>query len=161
MTQNKTKWSVHLQVMEVQGYIRDIHTKKVETHMCDIHSKILKTFRIFVWHSHKEKRDSYTQKDAKRYDSPHNMGNVCEIKRNKKKWKSIVWQLHKIKWDSSTGNWRICVAVHTWKKSETFTQKNHSPIWYRQSTTFVIVTNKHKWNSSINKTELSKGQTGN
>ena len=101
MTQNKTKWSVHLEVMEVQEYIRDIHTKKVETHMCDIHSKILKTFRIFVWHSQKEKRDSYTQKEAKRYGSPHNMGNVCEIKRNKKKWKSIVWQLHKIKWDSS------------------------------------------------------------
>ena len=40
----------------------------------------------------------------------------------------------------------------------------HSPrrkkIWYRESTTFAIVTNKNMWNSFTNKTETSKGQTG-
>ena len=33
-------------------------------------------------------------------------------------------------------------------------------IWLRESTTFAIITNKYKWNSSTNKTETSKGQTG-
>ena len=33
-------------------------------------------------------------------------------------------------------------------------------IWFRESTTFAIITNKYKGNSSTNKTETSKGQTG-
>ena len=40
----------------------------------------------------------------------------------------------------------------------------HSPrrekIWFRESRPFAIVTNEYKWNSSTNKTETSKGQTG-
>ena len=54
MTQEKTNWSVHLEVMEEQEYLYDIHTKKMETNMCDIHIKIMDTHRIFVWHSCKE-----------------------------------------------------------------------------------------------------------
>ena len=48
MTQEKTNWSVHLEVMEEQRYLYDIHTKKMETNMCDIHIKIMDTHRIFV-----------------------------------------------------------------------------------------------------------------
>ena len=33
-------------------------------------------------------------------------------------------------------------------------------IWFRESATFPIVTNKCKWNSSTSKTETSKGQKG-
>ena len=53
-------------------------------------------------------------------------------------------------------NWRTCVAVHTLKRGW------HSPrrkkIWFRESTTFTIVTNKYKWSSSTNKIETIKGQ---
>ena len=44
------------------------------------------------------------------------------------------------------------------EKGVTFTQKKE--IQFRESATFAIVTNKYKWNSSTNKTEASKGQTG-
>ena len=47
-TQKETKWSVHLEVMETQGYLCHIHTKKMETHMCDIHTKITETHWILV-----------------------------------------------------------------------------------------------------------------
>ena len=50
MTQKETKWSIHLEIMETQGYLCDIHTKKMETH------------KIFLLHSHKEMWDSSTQK---------------------------------------------------------------------------------------------------
>ena len=50
MTQKETKWSIHLEIMETQGYLCDIHTKKRGTH------------KIFLLHSHKEMWDSSTQK---------------------------------------------------------------------------------------------------
>ena len=34
--------------METKGYSCDIHTKKMETLMCDIHTNIKKTNRIYV-----------------------------------------------------------------------------------------------------------------
>ena len=53
--------------METQGYLCDIQTKKMETHMCDIYTKITEgTHRKFVWHSYKEKWDSSTQKKDKK-----------------------------------------------------------------------------------------------
>ena len=48
MIQKGTKWSIHLEVMETQGYLCDIQTKKMETHMCDIHTKIMETLMIYV-----------------------------------------------------------------------------------------------------------------
>ena len=55
-------------------------------------------------------------------------------------------------------NWRTCVVVHTLKRGW------HSPgrkeIWFRESTTFAIAINKYMWNSSTNKAETSKCQTG-
>ena len=54
-------------------------------------------------------------------------------------------------------NWRTCVVVHMLKRGW------HSPrikkIWFKEFTTFKIVTNKYKWSSSKNKTEAIKGQT--
>ena len=50
MIQKETKWSAHLEVTEIQGYLCEIHAKKMETH------------RIVVWHLHKEKWESSTQK---------------------------------------------------------------------------------------------------
>ena len=62
MTQKETKWSIHLEIMQTQGYLCDIHTKKMETLMCYIHTKIMETHKIFLLHSHKEMWDSSTQK---------------------------------------------------------------------------------------------------
>ena len=72
MTQKEAKWSVHLKVMEIQGNLWDIHTKKMETRMCDIHKKIReRTHRVFVLHSHKEKWDSSTQKKRQKAVAAH------------------------------------------------------------------------------------------
>ena len=54
----------------------------------------------------------------------------------------------------SLENWKTYVAIHAWKNRVAFTQK------FRESTTFAKVGNKYKHNSSTNKTESSKGQTG-
>ena len=48
MTQKETKWSIHLEIMETQGYLCDIHTKKMQTLMCYIHTKIMETHKIFL-----------------------------------------------------------------------------------------------------------------
>ena len=52
-------------------------------------------------------------------------------------------------------NWRICVAVHTLKRG--WYSPRRKKIWFRESKTFTIVTNKYKWSSSTNKTETIKG----
>ena len=62
MIQKGTKWSIHLEVMETQGYLCDIQTKKMETHMCDIHTKIMETLMVFVWHSQKKSGKIPTEK---------------------------------------------------------------------------------------------------
>ena len=38
MIQKETNLNVHLEVTETQGYLYEIHTKKIETHMCGIHT---------------------------------------------------------------------------------------------------------------------------
>ena len=58
--------------MEIQGYLCDVHTKKMETRMCDIHPKIKeRRHRVFVWHSHKEKWDSFTQEKRQKGVAGH------------------------------------------------------------------------------------------
>ena len=118
---------------------------------------------VHVWHSHKDNGDTHicvtftkwkvgqfhSAKNPKRCGSSHNIKTKVW---NKRKQKSMVWQSHKTR-TVPLGNWRICVAVHTWKRVW------HSPrrkkTWFRQSATFAIVTNKYKWSSSKNKTEPS------
>ena len=68
-------------------------------------------------------------------------------------------QSPKIKWDNSTEKLKNMCGRPTRKKAGW-----HSPrrkkIWFRDFATFAIVTSKYNWNSSTNKTETSKGQTG-
>ena len=71
MTQKETKWSVHLEVMETQRYL------------CEIHTKIMETHRIFVWHSPKEKWDNSTQKKRQKGVAVHTIRTMYEIKGNK------------------------------------------------------------------------------
>ena len=48
IAQKETKRTVHLEVTETQEYMRDIHTKKMETHICDIYTNIMEAHMIFV-----------------------------------------------------------------------------------------------------------------
>ena len=58
--------------METKGYSCDIRTKKMETRMCEIYTKIReKTHRVLMWHSHKEKWDSSTQKKGQKCVAVH------------------------------------------------------------------------------------------
>ena len=71
MTQEKTNWSVHLEVMEEQGYLYDIHAKKMETNMCDIHTKIMDTQDICVTFMQRIVWDSSFQKKRKKDVAVH------------------------------------------------------------------------------------------
>ena len=62
-------------------------------------------------------------------------------------------------WDSFTGKLKgMCGSPHMEIGGDI--QPEKKKIQLREFTTFAIVTNKHKCNSSTNKTETSKGQTG-
>ena len=65
----------------------------------------------------------------------------------------------KIKWASSTGRLKDIGGVLYMEKSGWHSPKTKK-IRIRESTTFTTVTNKWEWNSSTNKTETSKSQTG-
>ena len=54
---NGTKWDVHLELIKTQGYLCDIHIKK--------------NGHAHVWHSHKEKLDSSTQKNRQKGVAVH------------------------------------------------------------------------------------------
>ena len=71
MILKETKWSAHLEVMKIQGYLCYTHTKKMETRMCDIHTEIMETHMIFVWHSHKQKWDSFIKKKRQKGVAVH------------------------------------------------------------------------------------------
>ena len=99
MTQKETNWSVHWEIMETQGYLFDIHTKKSET----------VPFR-----------------KRRNCGSPHNKRVMYEIKGKKEvcsSWSSIVWQSHKLSGTVPVENWRIYVAMHTWKKEDNLNPK--------------------------------------
>ena len=69
-----------------------------------------------------------------------------------------MWQSRKIKWDSSTAKLKdMCGSRHIEKGWHSPRRKK---IWFRESATFTIVTNKYKLTSSTNKTKTIKGQTG-
>ena len=100
----ETKWSVHWEIMETQGYLFDIHTKKSET----------VPFR-----------------KRRNCGSPHNKRVMYEIKGKKEvcsSWSSIVWQSHKL---SGQFQWKI--EGYMWqcthgKKRITFTQKKENMV---------------------------------
>ena len=73
--------------------------------------------------------------------------------------KSIVWESHKIKWDSSTGKLKnMCGSPHMEIGHDIHPEERK--YGSALSAIFAIVTNNYKWNNSTNKTETSKGQTG-
>ena len=66
--------------------------------------------------------------------------------------------VNKIKWDSSNGRLKdmrrsLHMEKSGWHSAKTMKTR-------LESTTFTTVTNKWEWNSSTNKTETSKSQTG-
>ena len=102
-----------------------------------VHSGVIeKRYRIFVWHSHKEKWDSFGSTEGKMCDCPRNLGvwrnkEGCNFRSNNRKY---VWQPHKIRSVDPIKIWRKCVAVHTWRKGVKFTKKKEKK-WFRQSAT--------------------------
>ena len=69
--------------METQGYLCDIHTKKMGTHIYDIHTKILETHRIFVTFTQRNVGELHSEKEAKMCGSLHKIRLMYEIKGNK------------------------------------------------------------------------------
>ena len=167
------KWGVAVHIRWKREWVSyDLKGSKLE---CPIRNN--GDTRIFVWHSHKENGDAHVWHSHRDYGDtqdvcvtftqrkvgqPHKIRAIYEIKGNNEvysQWKIIVSQSPKIKWDNSTGKLKNMCGRPTRKKAGW-----HSPrrkkIWFRESATFVIVTNKYNWNSSTNKTETNKGQTG-
>ena len=63
--------------MERQWYLCDIHTKKIETRMCDIHTHDNgDTQGICVAFTQRKVGQFYSEKETKRFGSPHKRG-VC------------------------------------------------------------------------------------
>ena len=70
--------------METQGYLCDIHTKKMKTRMSDIHTKIKDTQGICVTFTQKRVGQFHSEKKEKRCDSPHKIRVMYKAKGNNK-----------------------------------------------------------------------------
>ena len=129
----------------------------------DIHISIMGTHRIFAWHWHKEKWDSYTQKKRQKGVAVHTAFNVW----HKSKQGGLQFQKKKEHCVTVTQIWN---GQFNWKVEGYVCQPTHGKrvwhllwrkkIWFTQSTKFLMVKNKYKWNSFTNKTKTSKGRPG-
>ena len=107
-------------------------------YLCDIHTKKMGKF--------------HSEKNTKWCSSPKNIMVIYEIKGNKevcsfrKNERALCDNYANLNGTVSLENWKICLAVHTWKKSLSFTKKeNIVQIVYN-------ICSSDRWNSSTNKT---------
>ena len=108
-------------------------------YLCDIHTKKMGKF--------------HSEKDTKWCSSPKNIMVIYEIKGNKevcsfrKNERALCDNYANLNGTVSLENWKICLAVHTWKKSLSFTKKKENIVQIVYN-----ICSSDRWNSSTNKT---------
>ena len=87
-------------------FVRHSFKENEDAHVYHLHKDNVEIQDICVTFTQRKVGQFHSGNDTKRCASPHNINIMCKIKGNKKVCsfrKSIVWQSHKIQWDSSTG----------------------------------------------------------
>ena len=92
------------------------------------------THRIFAWHWHKEKWDSYTQKKRQKGVAVHTAFNVWHKSKQgglqfQKKKRALCDSHTNLKRTVQLESWRVCVSAHTWEKSVAFTLKKENMVY--------------------------------